>query len=403
MHEGAQMSPARLPLQGVTVLELGSRIAAVFCTSILSEQGATVIKIEDPTHGDMLRIGNPFVGSPSLFFSVEDRNRKGITLNLRHPTGQQLLRELALRADVLCENFRPGTMEQWELGPADLNPRLIYARISAFGQDGPYSSRPGLDLLGISYGGLLHLTGHSDRPPVKSTVTIADHLTGAFVAQAVTAALYRRRVSPSASGEVIDASLYGSILRTLEATLAEFTLTGVAPDRARARPFEGAPAGIFETLDGKWIAISGGSDFAFGNLSRLMGIQSWLNSPQYASIAARRENATILNGEVGAWACVRVSDELIELCRSSGVPVSRVNSPLDLLDDPHIAARNDLPEFSDHMVGPLRQPAPYPRFSRFTSPVEGAPTLGEHNREVWCDRMGISDARFESLVSEGVI
>jgi crotonobetainyl-CoA:carnitine CoA-transferase CaiB-like acyl-CoA transferase len=202
------------PLAGITVLELGSRIASVFASGILAEQGATVIKVEDPSGGDVLRTINPFDGPQSLFFAAEDRNRKSVTLNLRHPTGQELFRDLANRADVLCENFRPGTMERWHLGPADVNPHLIYARVSIFGQSGPYSERPGLDLLGVGYGGLLYLTGSADEPPVKSSATISDHLTAMFLSQAVTGALYRQRVTGEKSGAVIDASLYGSILRT---------------------------------------------------------------------------------------------------------------------------------------------------------------------------------------------
>jgi crotonobetainyl-CoA:carnitine CoA-transferase CaiB-like acyl-CoA transferase len=397
------MSRTSLPLDGLTVLELGSRIAAVFCASILAEQGATVIKVEDPSGGDVMRMGNPFVEDQSLFFAVEDRNRKSVTLNLRHPQGQQLLRELAMDANVLCENFRPGTMEKWGLGPTDLNPELIYARVSAFGQDGPYSLRPGLDLLGISYGGLLHMTGSSDRPPVKSTVTISDHITGAFLAQAVTAALYRRRANPESSGEVIDASLYGSILRTLEATLAEFTTTGESPSRGRPRPFDGAPAGIFESSDGRFLAISAGSDISFKKLARALNKEEWTSSPSYSDVASRYERASLLNDELRSWVCAMTAERVIDVLRKFEVPVSPVNSPLDILDDPHITARNDVPLFSSHAVGALREPAPYPRFASGESPTEGSPALGEHNHEIWCERFGMSESKLQSMISEGII
>jgi crotonobetainyl-CoA:carnitine CoA-transferase CaiB-like acyl-CoA transferase len=369
----------------------------------LAEQGATVIKVEDPSGGDVLRTVNPFDGKQSLFFAAEDRNRKSVTLNLRHPTGQELFRELASKADVLCENFRPGTMERWHLGPSDVNPELIYARVSVFGQDGPYSERPGLDLLGVGYGGLLYMTGPADQPPVKSSVTISDHITAMFLSQAVTAALYRQRVTGDNSGVVIDASLYGSILRTLEATLAEYAATGVAPARGRSRPFDSAPAGMFLTADDSWIAVSGGSDVAFTNIARLLGQTQWVGDPLFSSMQLRFENAPALNAVLADWLRQRTADEAIGILREFDVPVSRVNSAVDLLNDAHVTARNDLPEFNDHTIGPLRLPAPYPRFANFSAPREGAPTLGEHNREVWGELVGISADRLETLKSEGVI
>jgi succinyl-CoA--D-citramalate CoA-transferase len=396
-------SSTRRPLEGITVLELGSRIASVFASGILAEQGATVIKVEDPSGGDVLRTINPFDGPQSLFFAAEDRNRKSVTLNLRHPTGQELFRELANKANVLCENFRPGTMERWHLGPADVNPNLVYARVSVFGQDGPYSERPGLDLLGVGYGGLLYMTGPADQPPVKSSVTISDHITAMFLSQAVTAALYRQRMTGDTSGVVIDASLYGSILRTLEATLAEYAATGIAPARGRSRPFDSAPSGLFETADSAWIAVSGGSDAAFANVARLLGRTQWIEDPLFTSMQSRFENAASLNTVLRAWLKERTSDEAIAQLREFDVPVSRVNSPVDLLNDPHIVARNDLPDFNDHVLGPVRLPAPYPRFASFVAPREGAPTLGEHNREVWGELVGIPNARLDTLKDEGVI
>src|SRR5437870_1113928 len=167
-----------LPLEGIRVIDVGTRISAPFCAGILGEQGAEVIKVEDPRGGDFMRTIGPFVDGYSLFWAVEGRGRKSVTCNLRVAEGQELFRRLCATADVVCENFRPGTMEKWNIGPADLDPRLIYVRISVFGQDGPYSKRPGLDRMGIGYGGLLHLTGYPDRPPVRPGVTTSDYLTG---------------------------------------------------------------------------------------------------------------------------------------------------------------------------------------------------------------------------------
>ncbi|HET7719025.1 MAG TPA: CoA transferase, partial [Acidimicrobiales bacterium] len=185
------MSPG--PLTGVTVLDLGTRISAPFCAGLLGEQGADVIKVEQPGAGDFMRTIGPFEDGYSLFWAVEGRGRRSVTLDLRKPEGQDLFRRLSAHAHVVCENFRPGTLEKWDIAPADLDGRLVWVRISVFGQDGPYSQRPGLDRLGIGYGGLLHLTGYADRPPVRPGVTVSDYLTGVFAAQAATALLYAGR------------------------------------------------------------------------------------------------------------------------------------------------------------------------------------------------------------------
>src|SRR5580658_9702977 len=227
------------PLEGLRVIDVGTRIGAPFCAGLLGEWGAEVVKVEQPGGGDFMRTIGPFADGYSLFWAVEGRGRKSATCDLRTPEGQDLFRRLAATADVVCENFRPGTLEDWGLGPTELAPHLVVVRISAFGQDGPYSKRPGLDRLGVAYGGLLHLTGETDRPPVRPGVTVADYLTGVFAAEAALAALYRRDATPrgrprpaSAAdderrGAVIDASLYGSILRVLEWTIPAYDHLGV--------------------------------------------------------------------------------------------------------------------------------------------------------------------------------
>src|SRR3954451_9112684 len=214
------------PLEGLRVLDLGTRIAAPFCAGLLGELGADVIKIEQPGAGDFMREIGPFKEGYSLFWAVEGRGRKSVTLDLRKPEGQDLFRQLAATADVVVENFRPGTLERWNIAPTDLDERLVTVRISTFGQDGPYSKRPGLDRLGIGYGGMLHLTGYPDRPPVRVGVTISDYLTGVFAAQAATAALYARDAR-GGTGAVVDAALYGSALRILEWTIAAYDRLGI--------------------------------------------------------------------------------------------------------------------------------------------------------------------------------
>jgi len=226
----------RRPLEGLRVLDLGTRIAAPFCAGLLGEQGAEVIKIEQPQGGDPLRDLGPFVetdeGPYSLYWSVEGRGRKSVTLDLRKPEGQDLFRRLAAESDVVCENFRPGTLERWNIDPAQLDPRLVTVRISVFGQSGPKSLRPGLDRNGVAYGGLLHLTGEADRPPVRPGVTVTDYLTGVFAAQAALGLLYERDARGTGEGGVIDAYLYGSALRILEWSIAAYDRLGVVRNRS---------------------------------------------------------------------------------------------------------------------------------------------------------------------------
>src|SRR5437588_355092 len=276
------------PLEGLRVVDVGTRISAAFCAGILGEQGAEVIKVEDPRGGDFMRTIGPFVDGYSLFWAVEGRGRKSVTCNLRVPEGQDLFRRLCATADIVCENFRPGTMEGWNVGPSDLDERLVYVRISVFGQDGPYARRPGLDRLGIGYGGLLHLTGYPDRPPVRPGVTTSDYLTGAFAAEAAVALLYRRD-GPRGTGVggVVDAPLYGSVLRILEWTIAGYDRLGVVRQREGNRLANSAPLDNYPTADGKYVCIVAGSDANFARLCKAMGRPELVDDPRFVNLEHR--------------------------------------------------------------------------------------------------------------------
>ena len=241
----------------------------------------------------------------SLFWAVEGRGRRGVTCDLRTAEGQALFRRLASHADVVCENFRPGTMEEWNLGPDSLDPRLVYVRISVFGQDGPYSRRPGLDRLGIAYGGLLHLTGERDRPPVRPGVTISDYLTGVFAAMAAVAGALRTRRrgrGPSAGqGAVIDAPLYGAVLRVLEWTLAGYDRLGTVRNREGNRLPHSAPLDNYLTGDGAYVCIVAGSDANFARLCRAMGRPDLLEDPRFSTLALRARHGDEINDIVAEW------------------------------------------------------------------------------------------------------
>lgn len=386
------------PLAGVRVLDLGTRIGAPFCAGILGEQGADVIKVEQPGAGDFMRTIGPFVDGYSLFWSVEGRGRKSITLDLRRPEGQELFRRLAQHAHVICENFRPGTLEKWNIAPGDLRDDLVWVRISVFGQDGPYSQRPGLDRLGIGYGGLLHLTGYPDRPPVRPGVTVSDYLTGVFAAQAATALLFAGR------GGVVDAPLYGSVLRILEWTIAGHDRLGVVRTREGNRLANSAPLDNYPTRDGKWVCIVAGSDANFERLCHAMDRADLLTDPQWDTLAKRAQRSDEINGIVADWTSGLTAAEIEARCVAHDVPVGTAYTAEDIVNDAHMQARHDVVTVDDPVIGPTKQQAPYPRIDGAvpTAPA-GAPTLGQHNEEVWSGLVGLTPAELTDHQQNRVI
>jgi crotonobetainyl-CoA:carnitine CoA-transferase CaiB-like acyl-CoA transferase len=395
-----------LPLEGLRVIDVGTRISAPFCAGILGEQGADVIKVEEPKGGDFMRTIGPFVEEDySLFWAVEGRGRKSVTCNLRVPEGQELFRRLCATADVVCENFRPGTMEKWNIGPSDLDPRLVYVRISVFGQDGPYSLRPGLDRLGIGYGGLLNLTGYPDRPPVRPGVTTSDYLTGVFAAEAAVSLLYRRdRPGGSGKGGVVDAPLYGSVLRILEWTIAGYDKLGIVREREGNRLANSAPLDNYPTSDGKYVCIVAGSDANFHRLCRAMDRADLIDDPRFTRLADRAANGDLINGIVAEWTSSLPATDIEARCVEHDVPVATAYTAADIAEDEHMQARGDLITVDDPVAGPMKQQAPFPRLDGERAPVpSGAPTLGQDNDEVWGNVLGLSAGERHALHESGVI
>lgn len=393
------MSP---PLHGLRVLDVGTRVGGPFCAGLLGELGADVVKVEDPRGGDFMRRIGPFADGYSLWWAVEGRGRRSVTCDLRTTLGQALFRRLATTADVLVENFRPGTMERWGLGPADLPERLVYVRISVFGQDGPYAERPGLDRIGIAVGGLLHLTGYPDRPPVRPGVTVADYLTGVFAAAAALAALHARDGAGSGRGAVVDAPLYGAVLRVLEWTVAGYDRLGVVRGREGNRLSNSAPMDNYPTADGRSVCIVAGSDANFARLCRAMGRPELVEDLRFRSLAERARNGDEVNALVAAWCAAAPAAEIESACLHHGVPVATAYTAADIAADPHVAARGDLVSVVDPVLGPVRQQAPYPRLDGAApEPPRGAPRLGEHNDEIWGALLGedaYADARAAGAV-----
>ena len=397
------------PLEGLRVLDLGTRIAAPFCAGLLGEMGAEVVKIEQPGRGDFMREIGPFMEtdageSYSLFWAVEGRGRKSITLDLRRDEGQDLFRRLAATADVVVENFRPGTLEQWHIGPADLDPKLVVVRISAFGQDGPYAPRPGLDRMGIGYGGLLQLTGYPDRPPVRVGVTISDYLTGVFSAHAAVASLYARDARRSGQGAVIDAALYGAPLRILEWTIAAYDQLGVVRGREGNRLANSAPLDNYPTADGKYVCIVAGSDANFARLCKAMDRPDLLDDARFTKLVDRAAHGDEINGIVTEWTRAHTAADIERACVDCDVPVATAYTPADMFADPHFGARGDLVEVDDPVAGAMRQQAPFPRFTgEQPAAPSGAPRLGADTREVLGDVLGVSTGELDALAADGVI
>ncbi len=391
------------PLEGLRVLDLGTRIAAPFCAGLLGEQGAEVIKVEQPGRGDFMREIGPFTDEGySLFWAVEGRGRRSVTIDLRVPDGQQLLRSLASTVDVVVENFRPGTLERWNIAPIDLDPRLVWVRISTFGQDGPYAKRPGLDRVGIGHGGLLHLTGYPDRPPVRVGVTISDYLTGIFAAQAATAALYARDAR-NGNGAVIDAALYGSVLRVLEWTIAGYDRLGIVRSREGNRLANSAPLDNYPTADDKFVCIVAGSDANFARLCAAMDRPDLLEDPRFTRLTDRAEHGDVINTIVAEWTTSRSAAQVEAACVAHDVPVATAYTAVDMFADAQFAARGDLVPIDDPVIGPVRQQAPYPRFVGEPVPVpSGAPRLGADTDAV-LGELGLDADRIASLRDDGVI
>ncbi|MEZ5245747.1 MAG: CoA transferase [Acidimicrobiales bacterium] len=398
----------RRPLEGLRVLDLGTRIAAPFCAGLLGEQGAEVIKIEQPQGGDPMRELGPFVetddGPYSLYWAVEGRGRKSVTLDLRKPEGQELFRRLAAASDVVCENFRPGTLERWNIDPSRLDPKTVTVRISVFGQDGPKSLRPGLDRNGVAYGGLLHLTGEPDRPPVRPGVTVTDYLTGVFAAQAALGLLYERDARGTGQGGVIDAYLYGSALRILEWSIAAYDRLGVVRNRSGNRLEHSAPLDNYPSKDGRYVCIVAAAQNNFERLCAAMERPDLLTDERYATPKARAANNDAINQIVTDWAAALTAAEIEERCVAHDVPVGTAYDAADLSNDEHVIARGDIVSVDDPVIGAVRQQAPFPRIEgQIVETPTGAPRLGADTDEVLGSVLGLAGDEISRLRAERII
>ncbi len=395
------------PLAGVRVIEMGSLLAGPFCGQLLADFGAEVIKVEPPESGDPMRVwGRHRKNGRTLWWPVVARNKKSVTLDLRGPQGQELARRLIAEADVLVENFRPGTLERWGLGYdalAALNPGLVMVRVSGYGQTGPYRDRAGFGAIGEAMGGIRHVTGFPDLPPPRTGVSLGDALAATFGALGALTALYHREAH-GGRGQVVDIGIYEAVLALMESTIPEYALTGHARGRTgTVLPFV-APSNIYPTRDEGYVLIAGNADTVFRRLAAALDHAEWAGDPRYATHHARGENMAALDAAIAAWTRERPLSEVLDLMAAAGVPAGRVYTAADMMADPHYAARENIVWVDDPAIGAIPMQNVVPRLSETPGAVRWTgPALGQHNAEVYGDLLGLDAAARDALRAEGVI
>ena len=400
--------PSPLPLQGIRVLDAATFIAAPYAAGMLGEFGAEVIKIEQPGTGDPFRqFGTPTERKDStLAWLSEGRNKVSVTLNLRVPEGAALFKNLVRKSDVVCENFRPGTLEKWGLGWEELsavNPGLVLLRISGYGQTGPYKDRPGFARIAHAVGGLSHLAGMPGEAPVTpGSTSLADYIAGLHGAFGVMLALRHR--DRTGVGQVIDVGLYESIFRVLDEIAPAYARNGIVREREGIGTRNACPHGHFSTEDGKWIAIACTSDKMFQRLAEAMGRPSLAGpeafGPQRKRLAARAE----VDRLVGEWTGSLSRDRVMEICLANEVPCGPLNTIADIFADPHFRAREVLVEVNDKDLGDVVIPNVLPKLSQTPGRVTNlGPPLGNATDTVLRDLLGLPQAEIDRLRQSGVI
>lgn len=397
---------ARGPLADLRVVEMGVLLAGPFCGQLLADFGAEVIKIEQPGSGDPMREwGREKSHGKSLWWPVVARNKKSVTLNLRETEGQDLARALIARADVLVENFRPGTLERWGLGPDALHaadPRLVVARVTGFGQSGPYASQAGYGAIGEAMGGLRYVVGDPGSPPSRMGISIGDSLAATYAALGVLMALHHR--GASGRGQVVDSSIYEAVLAMMESLVPEYHVGGYVRERTGAILPNVAPSNVYPTADDAMLLIAANQDTVFRRLAQAMQRPELADDPRYATHSARGEHQGALDELIAEWTRSQAAEPLRALLVEHGVPVGKIYRAPEMLEDPHFAARQSIVRVPHPQWGEIAMQNAAPKLSETPGRVVSAgPELGQHNEEVYGELLGLDSGQIADLAQRGII
>lgn len=394
-------------LEGVRVLDLATFIAAPFAATTLAEFGADVVKVELPGIGDPARhFGTMTECGDSLVFLSEARNKRSITVDLRTSRGAEIIRGLVSRFDIVCENFQPGTLEEWGLGYDDLreiNPALIMLRISAYGQSGPYRNRPGFGRIANAFGGISYLAGDPAGPPVTpGSATLADYLSGLYGALGILVALRHR--DRTGEGQMIDLGLYEPVFRILDEVAPAYGRSGFVRERMGAGTVNVCPHSHYPTADGHWVAIACTNDKMFARLAALMGRSELAGDGPFGTIAARLADRSSVDALVADWSGQLTRAALLGVCEEAQVPCGSVHSIADIFADPQFAARENIIRFADERAGEVALANVVPRLSRTPGSIRSlAPGLGLHTDSILKDELDMTDAEIAELRTIGAI
>jgi succinyl-CoA--D-citramalate CoA-transferase len=394
------------PLDDIRVLELGAFLAGPFCGQLLADFGAEVIKVEPPGRGDPMREwGRHRHNGKTLWWPILARNKKSLTLDLRTPEGQTIVRRLITECDMLLENFRPGTLEAWGLSYEALsaiNPRLIMIRVSGYGQSGPYRDKAGFGSIGEAMGGIRSITGFPDRPPTRIGISIGDSLAATFATIGALTALHARE--RSGLGQVVDIGIYEGVLALMESMLPEYQFTGHIRERTGNILPNVAPSNIYPTREGGWFAIGANADAIFTRLAQAMGRPELAEDIRFASHKARGEHQALLDDLIAEWTLGLTVAELQPLMDKYGVPAGQIYTAREMLADPHFAARRAIVDVPDPELGAVKMQNVFPYLSATPGGVDWAgPALGQHNAEILGGLLGLAEDEIAALKERAVI
>jgi formyl-CoA transferase len=393
-------------LSDLRVIEMGQLLAGPFCGQLMADFGAEVIKIEQPGKGDPMREwGREKPHGKSLWWPVVARGKKSIELNARVPEGQQIIKNLVAKSDILIENFRPGTMEKWGLGYevlSKINPRLIMIRVSGYGQTGPYAHKAGYGSIGEAMGGLRHVVGDPDRAPARTGISIGDTLAATFACLGGMMALHVR--DRTGRGQVVDSAIYESVLAVMESLVTEYDKAGYIRERTGAILPNVAPSNVYPTKSGVDVLIAANQDSVFGRLAEAMGRPELATDERYASHSARGRYQEELDALIADWTRTLEREELSQLLEKHGVPSGDIYRAPEMLEDAHFKARQAIIEIAHPTFGKLRMQNVAPKLSETPGAVSATdPSLGQHNNEIYGELLGMADADLADLAARGIV